>query len=206
MRMKYNSICILDTETTDLYWNHSAPIQIAAEIIDDQGRIIDTFNERIKTTYHINPSASEVHGIYAKDLLHCRPESAVLLDFCLWLKQYKVEAILTYNGEAFDRPLLNLRCQKLNIPVDWFDKTRFPGLDGAVDVRAAKKINLFGLKDSLGKGWKLSKTAEALGISAVGAHDALADVEMLRQVFFKLDPYINPTNWIDNTIQATSLF
>ena len=80
--MKYKKICVLDTETTNRYWNSSAPIQIAALICDDKGNILDSFNERIKTTHRIDPSASEVHGIYAKDLVNCRPESAVLWDFC----------------------------------------------------------------------------------------------------------------------------
>ena len=47
---KYKRICILDTETTDRYWNRCGPIQIAAEVVDDKGNVIDSFNERIKTT------------------------------------------------------------------------------------------------------------------------------------------------------------
>ena len=79
----YTRICILDTETTDRFWNTAAPVQIAAIICDKDGNIIDTFNERIKTTHKIAPEASEVHGIYAKDLVNCRSEKAVLTDFCV---------------------------------------------------------------------------------------------------------------------------
>ena len=80
----YNRIAVLDTETTDRYWNTAAPIQIAALICDKEGHIIDSFNERIKTTHKIAPDASEVHGIYAKDLINCRSEMEVLTDFCVW--------------------------------------------------------------------------------------------------------------------------
>lgn len=81
--MEYNRICILDTETTDRYWNTAAPVQIAAMVVDKKGTVLDTFNERIKTTHKISPDASLVHGIYAKDLVHCRGEIAVLTDFCV---------------------------------------------------------------------------------------------------------------------------
>lgn len=80
--MKYNRICVLDTETTSVYWSSAAPVQIAAIICDAQGNILDSFNERIKTTHQIDPEASKVHGIYAKDLEFCRSEKDVLMDFC----------------------------------------------------------------------------------------------------------------------------
>lgn len=81
--MKYKRIAVLDTETTNVYWNTAAPVQIAAVICDEKGNIIDSFNERIKTTHKIDPAASAVHGIYEKDLVGCRRESEVLLDFCV---------------------------------------------------------------------------------------------------------------------------
>jgi len=192
---KYKYICILDTETTDVYWNSCGPVQLAAEICDAEGNIIDSFNERIKTTHKINPDASKVHGIYASDLKNCRRESEVLLDFCAWLLNWNVDIILTYNGEAFDRPMLNLRCETLHINTDYFDKQKFKGVDiHTWDVSPAKKKNLFNLQ-SLGRKWKLTLVSELLNINSGHAHDALADVDMTRQVFFKLDPLIHPEDW-----------
>lgn len=199
--MEYKRICILDTETTSVYWNSTAPVQIAAEIVDDKGNIIDTFNERIKTTHKIDPDASRIHGIYAKDLVNCRKESEVLMDFCEWMQQQEVDVVLTYNGEAFDRPMLNVRCKTLKIPFVYFEKEVFPGLDCKQLVMEAKKQKLFGL-DELGRKWKLTLVAEKLGISSKGAHDALADVDMLRQVFFKLDPILHPEHWNDTETQS----
>lgn len=80
--MKYNRICVLDTETTNVYWNSAAPVQIAAIVCDNRGNIIDSFEEKIKTTHTIDPEASKVHGMYAKDLVNCRCEKDVLMDFC----------------------------------------------------------------------------------------------------------------------------
>ena len=203
----YKRICILDTETTNVYWNSAAPVQIAGVICDATGKILDSFNERIKTTHVIDPEASEVHGIYAEDLENCRTEAEVLTDFCAWMKGYEVDAILTYNGEAFDRPMLNCRCEVLKLPIDYFDKNKFPGIDGKTTVMDAKKINLFGLKEALGRKWKLTLVSEHLGISSENAHDALADVMMLKNIFFYLDPKIHPNDWIsENNTGAGSLF
>lgn len=194
--MKYKRICVLDTETTNVYWNTAAPVQIAALVCDDKGNILDSFNERIKTTHTIDPAASLVHGIYAKDLVNCRRESEVLSDFCAWMANQEVDVILTYNGEAFDRRMLNERCKVLHIPYHYFEKENFPGIDGYYDcIYDAKKQNLFGLKDKLGRKWKLSLVADALGFSNEGAHDALVDVIMLKNVFFMVDPIVHPDRW-----------
>lgn len=203
--MKYNRICILDTETTNVYWNSAAPVQIAAIICDNKGNIIDSFNEKIKTTHKIDPDASKVHGIYEKDLINCRGEIAVLTDFCVWMKNQEVDCVLTYNGEAFDRRMLNERCKKLGINYDFFDKEKFPGIDGYYDcIQYAKKQNLWGLKDKLGRKWKLTLVAEALGFSSENAHDALADVLMLKNIFFFADPIVHPENWKKD--ESISLF
>lgn len=202
--MKYKKICILDTETTSVYWNSAAPVQIAAEIVDSEGNVIDAFNERIKTTHRIDPDASKVHGIYKEDLKFCRPESEVLLDFCEWMKQNEVDVVLTYNGEAFDRPMLNERCKALKIPFEYFEKGTFPGLDCKQLVMEAKKKDYMGLGTALGRKWKLTLVAEHLGYKTEGAHDALIDVEMLRLVFFRLDKALHPEHWVEES--NTSLF
>ena len=80
---KYKKICVLDTETTSVYWNSAAPVQIAAVICDAHGNIVDSFEEKIKTTHKIDPDASKVHGNYEHHLVNCRRESEVLEDFCV---------------------------------------------------------------------------------------------------------------------------
>lgn len=205
---KYNRICVLDTETTDRYWNTAAPVQIAALICDNKGNILDQFKENIKTTHKISPEASLVHGIYAEDLVNCRSEKAVLEDFCMWLKNHEVDVILTYNGEAFDRRMLNARCQTLNVHYNYFSKELFPGLDGYYDcILEAKRKNLFDLGTKLGRKWKLTLVAEILGIDNSGAHDAFCDVRMLKEIFFKVDPIIHPDKWTDpEKSQSEKLF
>ena len=68
----------------------------------------------------------------------------------------------------------------------------------------AKAQNLWGLKDKLGRKWRLTLVAEALGFSSENAHDALADVMMLKNIWFMVDPIVHPADWEDDT--AVSLF
>lgn len=208
---KYKRLCFLDTETTNVYWNTAAPVQIAGMITDNHGNVLETFNEKIKTTHQIDPEASEVHHIYAKDLVNCRSEQEVLKDFVSWMLGSGVDVIITYNGKAFDVPMLNERCKVLpelnNIHI--FDKMsdeRIPHIDGYYDcVYLAKKRNLRGLKDKLGRKWRLSLVSEFLNISNENAHDALADITMLKNIFFVLDPEVNPTNWTFEEEEANKI-
>ena len=188
----FDSICAIDLETTGIYWNKDAPIQIAAIIFDRDMDIVDSFSEKIKTTHAISPDASAVHHIYARDLINCRSEKEVLTDFMVWLNANQPDALLTYNGKAFDIPMLKTRCELLKIPgAEILDITHY---DAKEDVFKAKSVNLFDLK-GLGRRWKLSLVAESLGINSEGAHDAYVDVTMLMKVWCKLDPIIFPERW-----------
>lgn len=188
----FDSICAIDLETTGVYWNKDAPIQIAAIIFDRDLDIVDSFTEKIKTTHAISPDASAVHHIYAKDLVNCRSEKEVLTDFMVWLNANQPDALLTYNGKAFDIPMLKTRCELLKISgAEILDITHY---DAKEDVFKAKSVNLFDLK-GLGRRWKLSLVAESLGINSEGAHDAYVDVTMLMKVWCKLDPIIFPDRW-----------
>ena len=125
----------------------------------------------------------------------------------MWLKNHDVDCILTYNGEAFDRRMLDARCKTLGVPFHYFERENFPGIDGYYDcVIDAKRQNYMGLKDKLGRKWKLSLVAEILGISNEGAHDALEDVIMLHDIFWMLDPKIHPQRWSTGEASTVSLF
>lgn len=101
--------------------------------------------------------------------------------------------------------MLNARCELFGIHYDYFNKEKFPGIDGYYDcIIDAKRKNLWGLKDKLGRKWRLSLVAETLGIDSDGAHDALEDVIMLKKIFFFADPIVHPERW--NKEKTQSLF
>ena len=205
---KYKRICIIDLETTGVYWNYDAPIQIAAIIVDGKGRTIAEFNEKIKTTHRISPGASEVNHITAEDLINCRMEGEVLQSFVAWLYGNQCDCFLTYNGRAFDIPMLNKRCQALHLDkIKIFDKDSekaLPHIDGYKDcVSPCIKNNVMGLKDHLGRKWKLTLVSEYLHLDTEHAHDAYVDCSLLRNVFFTLDPLVHPEDWQEAGIDLT---
>lgn len=81
--------------------------------------------------------------------------------------------------------MLNERCKRLGIDFDGFAGIGYNCFDAKNDVFEAKQKNLYGLK-SLGRKWKLTLVAEKLGLNTENAHDACADVRMLKEIFFIL--------------------
>lgn len=174
-------IIYIDLETTGLYWNADAPVQIAAQLTED-GKIIDSYKTLVRTSVNISPQASAVHGIFRKDLADARGENEVLKDFIAWIKGYDPDCLIGYNSNAFDFPMLNCRCDKFGIR-SIFDGSVYKLYDGYYDcVKIAKDKNMYNLKTLLGRKWNLGAVSEILGIKVENAHDALGDVEMLRQI------------------------
>lgn len=209
----HKRLCFLDLETTGKFWNSCVPIQIAAIITDEYGKIISEFDERINPLRKIPDEVVELTGITNEQVKYCRTEKEVYPDFIKWLDDNQCDCLVTYNGRVFDLPILNLRYGICRIDSkDYFNKespNALPHIDGYYDcVFLAKKKNLFGLKDKLGRKWKLTLVSENLNINPEGAHNALIDSTMLRSVFFTIDPYIHPLDWTDhnNTTFTGSLF
>jgi DNA polymerase III alpha subunit (gram-positive type) len=98
----------LDLESTDLHSYSARIVEIAAVMTDEKGRIIEpSFEQRIKPDKLMNPKASEVTGIYDRDLQTCAPREKVLRQFCQWMTESTCSVILlAYNGFNFDFPLL----------------------------------------------------------------------------------------------------
>lgn len=170
-----------DFETTGVT-SADAPVQVAGLICEEFGPIEATFNEKIKTTHRINPAASAVHGIYAKDLVNCRMEREVLKDFILWTKDFDIEVVVGHNIKSFDLRMLETRCGYLDLANPF---TTIKVCDTRDLVIAARKQNLFGL-GALGRRWSLPLTAELLGIKHENAHDALGDIITNKLVYDKL--------------------
>ena len=172
-----------DFETTGCYWNFDAPVQIAA-ICEKDGEIIDSFNELCRTTVTISPQATKVHGITREMIKDKRGEAVVLRDFVKWIRNHNCDMLIGYNSKAFDLPMLEIRCAKFGIP----GVSDIKHMDGYYTcVKLAKDRNYYNLKTILGRKWNLGAVAEVLGFSKDGAHDALTDVKMLRNIWNKVE-------------------
>ncbi len=180
------NIVFFDLETTGVYVTHDAPVQIAG-ICDKDGEIVSSFNRLARTNVTISPQASKVHGIYKKDLENEDSEPTVIKDFIRWLYEVKCDLLVGYNSKAFDLQMLNNRCNHFSIP-SIFDGFSIPHKDGYLDcVKIVKAKDRYNLKTLLGRKWNLAAVSEILGIDNSGAHDALADVKMLRDIWNKLN-------------------
>ena len=145
MEFENKRVMFFDLETTGVYWNYDAPVQIAA-VIEENKEIVDTFNTLVKTNVRIAPEASKVHGIYKKDLENAPLEKDALVDFISWVLGNEVDVIIGYNSKAFDLKMLSSRCEHFGLK-NIFDGETIQHYDGYYDrVKLAKQKNLFGLK------------------------------------------------------------
>jgi len=99
---------------------------------------------------------------------------------------HKRIAIGGFNAQSFDFPLIIdwwYRCQKelSRYNIKWVDYL-YPDV---IDVRAIAMDALLEERSSM-KGFKLTDVATHLGISAEGAHDAVNDIRMTRDIYYKL--------------------
>lgn len=200
MDYKGEIYCFMDVEATGVYWSASAPLQLSGIITDNNGEELSRFDEKIKTTWEIPPQASAVNHIYKKDLINCRGEIEVLKDYIAWIIGNGTTVLVGYNSSSYDWPLLQHRCELLGIETKIFDQKTIRVIDVKNLVKDAKKRKLFHL-DELGGKWKQTLVAEKLGLETEGAHDSLVDTVMLKGIFFKLEPALNPTE-----LKLTSLF
>lgn len=107
---------IIDTETTGL----KAPqaIEVAyIELNSDLSKLIDRYsveekanhvfyNERFKPSKAIEEGASRTHGIYMKDLVHCRKTS----EFALPEHTYFIAHNAKYDHRVLGKPKTNIIC------------------------------------------------------------------------------------------------
>lgn len=170
-----------DFETTGVT-SADAPIQVAGIICEEFGPIIDTFNERIRTTHRIRPEASAVHGIYKESLEGCRTEREVLADFATWVIGNGCEMVVGHNIKSFDLPMMTRRSELVHF-INPFENLEV--YDTRSLVSEAKKKKLCGL-EALGRKWSLPATAAVLGILHDNAHDALGDVTTNKLIYDKL--------------------
>lgn len=152
-------LSVLDIETTSLDVNKDQIVQFAAIKLDPNGNV-DRFETKIKPSIPIDPEASEVHGIYDKDLEKEKPFAFYAKD--IYKNFIKGCYIAGYNAINFDLLILNRQLEESGV-VDAFKHSYF--LDAFL---------LFKLHNARSLGDALRFYT---GKEIKNAHDALADVE-----------------------------
>lgn len=165
------ALVVLDAETTGFYPDAGDEIiELAAEKLIDK-KVVDTFHAFIVPRRPVPQDAIAVHGLdnsflekYGEDAAKIFPRFAAFIE----------EAVLVgHNIRRFDYCFLIAHFARLNLP--------FPAneiLDTLDLARSALSL----------PNYKLATVAKHFDISTAGAHRAMADVIMTREILLMLWP------------------
>jgi len=184
-----------DTETTGLDPQNAAIIQIAGMMdrLDENMNVLEHSSINILMHPHvgaeINADALRVNGIsmdelYSKDRLPPGDGYRALLRFCKFPSRvFQPDRIHAcgYNIMGFDIPFLYALGKRSGDPY-CHGKFHWPG----IDVAALAAFQLMRKRQSL-PNFKLMTVAKYMGVNTEGqAHDALFDVAVTRELFYKI--------------------
>ena len=166
---KTEDFIVVDIETTGLSaYKGDAIIELAAERLRG-GQVIGEFEHFINPGVPINPDAEAVHGIsnfFIQE--HGRPLEEIIPKFF----QFAQGAVLVgHNIVNFDLSFINKHLDELALP-----RLESPVVD---TLRLARRTLSL-------PNYKLGTVARHLGVSYDGAHRAMRDVAITRQVFLEL--------------------
>jgi DNA polymerase III epsilon subunit family exonuclease len=167
---------VLDTETTALPAEDGEVVEIAILEVRDW-IIVDRLHFLVKPNSPMTSKASEANGIKDKDLLRSPKFSEIEPEVTAWLEMGL--EIIGYNC-SFDREIIEMEYARLG---EKFPNTKW------IDVYklVAEKFTLGNVERVTGvRSRSQTNMAKFFGISAVGAHRAMADVEILFKLYRKV--------------------
>lgn len=173
--IKMGRTLFLDIETTGFSRQWDYILEVAAEVVDENGSPIDSFHEYIRPGKRIPAAVVELTGITDSEVRNCRPESEVILDFCEWVFEQHCTTVVAHNGKNFDLPFIAAKCEKYGYA--------WPQMELVDTLTIARKM----VKDKVLpiSNCKQPTIAEYFEIG-YDAHSALEDVRALEQIYNKL--------------------
>lgn len=105
----------LDIETTGFSREWCSVLEIAAEIVDDSGKVVSQFHRYIRPYGGVPQKITELTGI-TNAMVAAEPnERSVLGDFMEFVYGNGVSRIIGHNCKAFDLPFLKARLGRYSI-------------------------------------------------------------------------------------------
>lgn len=180
-------IIFFDLETMGLSEAYCPILEIAAICCDDNGEVIDTFHEYINPGRPIPQEIVNLTRITDAKVSGCRREGAVLQDFLVWLKGMGVNTMVAHNA-SFDMRFLRGRSSVCGISPSFLEHRQI--IDTMATARRLIKEGKFTTTKTGNGRWSVKQeaVAKALGVEygAGGAHSAIEDVLVLKQIYFKM--------------------
>ena len=104
----------LDIETTGFSREWCSVLEIAAEIVDDSGKVVDQFHRYIKPYGGVPAKITQLTGITNAMVAAEANEISVLTDFLDFVYGNGVDRIIGHNCKAFDLPFIAARLARCN--------------------------------------------------------------------------------------------
>ena len=160
---------VFDLETTGLRTPGDEIIEIGAVRCNEQGAIIDAFEELVRPSCPIGYNSTCVHGITENMVAGCRTIQEVLPDFLRFIGNVP---LVGHNIKSFDMRFLDDACRRVGLPHlenDIFDTLGF-----------SRKLA------NRGESCSVEALVNRYGLEKRHAHRALPDVLMERDVLLAL--------------------
>jgi DNA polymerase III epsilon subunit-like protein len=175
-------ILFIDTETSGFPKNgvgledpkQARILEIACILTDDQGKVISTLDTLVKCgDIEIHGSAFKIHGITAEE---CNEKGIEFMDMISLIKWYiSQSSVVVAHNMKFDEGMLGI------YNVCFADDKKFCTMKAMTDI--LKIPNRF----NNGYKWaNLKESADYFGLVNREAHRAMADAEMCKEIYFKI--------------------
>lgn len=168
---------ILDLETTALPHEDGSIAEIAILEVRDH-KIVDRLHFLVNPSTPMTAAAALANGIKPAALEHCPKFTEIEPEITAWLDTDL--PILGYNCDKFDKEIVRMEYARLG---------RKPPNSTWIDVYkiVCKKYTLFEIHEKTGvKSRTQTNMASFFGVSAIGAHRAMADVIILHSIFKRI--------------------
>lgn len=192
---------LFDFETTGLKPGYHEPIQVAAVLLDPDLVEVAAFESLIRPLRPevASPEAMDTHKKPMETLLAAPHPAEVFTRLVEMAAHAGGPVVLSGYNVPFDAGFLEA-CEEAY-------GFRLPRVDKALDVLPIARA--FYKAGARASGFKLGQVAERLGVSADGAHDALADVRMTAEVLRRIrqqSPHVVPdwTAWLAAAVERVN--
>ncbi len=169
-KLENEQFVVFDIETTGLDWRvGNQVIELAGQKIIN-GEVVDQFHELINPTCPVEDGAYRVHGL--SNMFLADQGGKAEEHFPRFLEFVEGAVLVGHNILTFDVPFLNADLQRYQLR---------PLHNMVIDTLVMSRKLLQHLPNH-----KLGTVATHFGVDPAGAHRAMVDVEMNKQVFLKM--------------------
>ncbi len=166
----------LDLETTGLWAATDRIVEIAAVRFRESGEVLEAFQSLVNPERLVSPGAYAVHGITDQELAQARRASDVLPELVTFLGNAERAAVVAHNA-SFDAGFLGTELKRAGLGVP---------SHAMYDTLALARERLPMLESH-----RLESVAWHFGLDAAGAHRAMADTLLVKEIWLRLGGHRN---------------